>query len=610
MAGTGLWGGDKFLGRRRWKDNTREEAQVFWAVHRCDVRFLRRAVQRSPEKIPKLLRARDSRGQTALHQAAARGNRKMLGYVLELHREHGVGTAPWNAETLTPLHLAAKKGKNSAVLRLIDEKAFAADGPGLERGAELRDRRALFYCIANCGARVAARCISLCAEPLPAQILVWAAANPDPRVAELLIAAGAKVGAAVDFYSYEATPLHAAVLRDNCRVASLLLASGAPIERPGCFYTALHAAAWYGASRKTVGLLLRNRADVHARTEDNELTPLHLAVSGGREAGRQKPGRASRDRAGMVALLLEAGADVSAADPDGWTSLHSACASGAAPPIVALLLEAARNSFPWQVGGGSLALLGLQAEEGETALHLAATSSSPEVVKQLLDAGADASALLASQMDHEGRTPLHDVRGSARDAKAKIRLLLEAGAEIEARGGARGRTPLLHAIHCGQMRTALELIAAGADVRAREDRGDNTSLHLIAPAYARGEPHAGRVVGALIAAGADVHSRCRRGKTPLDRMALPGDAKKYRQNLEWEKAAEEKRFSEEGRAALPSADKHGYSASRAPKEEPLPRQNAARFLAREENARIERLAAGIERLADCVEKLAASRASS
>jgi len=101
--------------------------------------------------------------------------------------------------------------------------------------------------------------------------------------------------------------------------------------------------------------------------------------------------------------------------------------------------------------------------DGWTALHLSAFFNQPEVARVLIDAGADVNARSTNQ---SANTPLHAaVAGRASDV---VRLLLERGAHVNARQ--HGGWTALHSVaQNGDTELARVLIAAGADVRARAD---------------------------------------------------------------------------------------------------------------------------------------------
>lgn len=161
--------------------------------------------------------------------------------------------------------------------------------------------------------------------------------------------------------------LNEAIRKGDDRRVEALLNDGAPIhpKRAGD-RTPLHHAAYY-ARASIVERLIRAGADVSARVEPLQETPLHTAASFGRRVNNT-----------VAALLIKAGADRNARDKRGNTPLHTAAHNGDLG--VARDLLAARAD------------LDARNEAGETPLHKAATSADLTIIRLLVQAGADVHA--------------------------------------------------------------------------------------------------------------------------------------------------------------------------------------------------------------------------
>ena len=167
-------------------------------------------------------------------------------------------------------------------------------------------------------------------------------------------------------------------------------------------------------------------------TDQDGMPPLHWA------AARKMPA--------AVQDLLDAGADPNAQDKDGATPLHWAVADrNPAEPLPIARVGDTQPSPALRCRSlkvvkallDSRANLKVRDKKGLTPLHWAAAlSKTPEVVKALVDAGADSNA----REDQLGHTPLHEA-ARRRKTPEVVKVLLDAGADPNAQDK-YGVTPL------------------------------------------------------------------------------------------------------------------------------------------------------------------------
>jgi ankyrin repeat protein len=141
------------------------------------------------------------------------------------------------------------------------------------------------------------------------------------------------------------------------------------------------------------------------------------------------------------------------------------------------------------------ALVNVFEPDGTSALHWAVRGADRELVKALIDAGAD-----VTHANRYGVTPLMLAVENA--DVSTIDLLLKAGADPNA-ALPEGETILMTAVQTGDVAVVSRLIAAGASVAAREGFHGETPL-----IWAAASNHV-EVLRTLIAAGADVNGRSR-----------------------------------------------------------------------------------------------------
>lgn len=153
-----------------------------------------------------------------------------------------------------------------------------------------------------------------------------------------------------------------------------------------------------GDAKGTLQELLQAGGDVHARGfRTHAKTTLHEC--------------ARLDRAELVTVLLQAGANINAVKSGDWTPLMLASNRGYTRTVTELLHHGANTS--------------LRNRDGASALHLASRSGNPACVRVLLAHGADVKAVCRN-----GRTVLHAaVRAGCAET---VRMLVCAGVERDA----------------------------------------------------------------------------------------------------------------------------------------------------------------------------------
>jgi ankyrin repeat protein len=186
----------------------------------------------------------------------------------------------------------------------------------------------------------------------------------------------------------------------------------------------------------------------------------------------------------MLQAFLEAGADANADSGGGWPLLVSACQQSNARAVELLLAHGAKTEA--------------KGPEGRTPLSYAAEKNCLHCVELLLDAKADANAT-----SPDGTTALHWAAGNA--SKEMAEALIAHGAEVN-RKDVGGNTPLHWAVRnsgngIGAEKMAELLLAKGADPNIRNNDG-LTPLDL---AKGKGRPQGlGRPLVALPPPGTPV----------------------------------------------------------------------------------------------------------
>jgi ankyrin repeat protein len=343
--------------------------------------------------------------------------------------------------------------------------------------------------------------------------LSLACSNRSEAMVERLLAAGASPNAALP--SGETAVMTCARTGAVAAVKVLLARGANPNAREtGRGQTALMWAV-SGKHAAVVSVLIENGADVNARST-GAFTPLLFAARvGDLESAR---------------VLLAAGAKVNDVTPDGNSPLVVAAASMAAitardyrlvpepsdhEPLAILLLDKGADTA--QVD-----------QYGTTALHFAVEMGKLDLVKALLDHGANVNAQIkkglpfrradyVSRAYYAGATPLWLAAKNA-DVET-MRVLVERGADPHI-PSANGTTPLMVAAGLGQTDSRMppeDRMLEAVKVALEWDRdingvnaGGQTAVHGAASVSAD------TIIEFLAAQGAKIDVKDKRGQTPLD----------------------------------------------------------------------------------------------
>jgi len=143
-----------------------------------------------------------------------------------------------------------------------------------------------------------------------------------------------------------------------------------------------------------------------------------------------------------VQTLLRQGADVNAPQADGMTALHWAALNGDLKTANVLLVAKAKTEPMTRLGG-------------YTPLHLGSSRGHAAVVTRLLQAGSLATAVTTT-----GVQPIH-LAAQAGNPEA-VRVLVDRGADVNAKDTTHGRTPLIFAVSENRLDAITVLLAKGA----------------------------------------------------------------------------------------------------------------------------------------------------
>ena len=231
----------------------------------------------------------------------------------------------------------------------------------------------------------------------------------------------------------------------------------------------------------------------------------------------------------IIDLLINGGADIALTDKYGNTPLHKAVNNDEMDNLKCLIRYAPKSVVNKQNGHDDTALqravdgkkvemvkmlidagadVNIKNKDNETALysllHYDETKKRVEIAKELIKAGTDLNL-----KPHGNHTALHYASKNNKEEIAKA--LIDGGADLNVRDK-EGNTPL-NVITFQNSRIAKALIDAGADVNIGNNDG-LTPLHRIM--------WSPEIIQALVDAGANVDVKDKHGDTPLYKAATRG----------------------------------------------------------------------------------------
>jgi len=171
-----------------------------------------------------------------------------------------------------------------------------------------------------------------------------------------------------------------------------------------------------------------------------------------------------------VRLLTSLGATPSIADRDGWTALHAASEKGQMSAVETLIGIVS-------AGGGDSAvrsLVNASSSESIVALYLAAQHGYADIVRCLIDAGANVDAV----EDDGGFAPIHVACQNGHVDTVSV-LIDPGGADPNLAAGTSAWRPLHYAAQDGYSNVVERLVRAGADQSTPTADG-HTALHMAA----------------------------------------------------------------------------------------------------------------------------------
>ncbi len=328
--------------------------------------------------------------------------------------------------------------------------------------------------------------------------LFKACANGSFELVKILVEAGADINIKD---SEGTTPLYAVFGGDVSQIIPYLISKGADanelIGQPG--YSALHNACRQGYLN-VVKALVDAGADINKKTT-NVFTPLYIASEAYHSeivnylilkgANINEVNGSKHDTAlhsacstgffGIVKILVDSGADVNKKNADGVTPLCMASYKDSKANIVKYLLDNGAN-----VDERNTSL-------EKTALQYACSNGAVANVKILVDVGADINLKMK-----DGFTTLYNaIEGNNADI---VKYIIDKGANANERYGPQNAPPVIRASFVGNVKVMDILLDAGADLNVKDDLGYGPLFRCV-------EKDNPAMVDYLVAKGVNINER-------------------------------------------------------------------------------------------------------
>ena len=439
---------------------------------------------------------------------------------------------PLNAQEIDDLPAAARAGNIELIIQLVgsgfDVNAAQGDGATALHWASHRNDLELVNLLIGYGAEVDV------SNDLGATPLWLATLNGSARVTDALLTAGANPNVSLKMGE---TPLMSAARSGNLDVVSLLISAGSDVDaaEKEKGQTALMWSVAQGHA-EIADLLIKNGADVGARSKiwyqlentagntnpsgnfkmahGGSSAIMFAARIGNIDVARVllDSGSNVNDKAAsgvtvltqaahsghqdLAIFLLERGADPNAID-SGYTALHAAVLRSEVDLVEALLEHGAIIDAPVEHGSPGRrfsADYSIRSQLiGRDAFWMAAKYGEVEILKILLDAGADplvreddgitalqvamgnSGSSLDWRRDRIGNQEL-DSEDEERRTYELARILIDEGVDVNAKDS-RGRSAIHHAVLKNFPSVVEYLAMRGADIHMTNDR-DLTPLQL------------------------------------------------------------------------------------------------------------------------------------